>query len=61
MKIKKIIQVFLKFNYIHNFHHLMEAMRFFFSNFFYYNTSKQLEFIGVTFNCVILCFAIPTF
>jgi hypothetical protein len=29
MQMKKNVQVFLKFNYIHTFHHLMEDARFY--------------------------------
>jgi hypothetical protein len=58
---KKNCTFFLKFNYIHTVHHLMEGVEFFLSNFLYYNTWKQLEFAGIAFNYVILCFTIPTF
>jgi len=40
---------------------MMEGVRFFLSKFFYCNILKQLKFIGVVFDCVILCFATPTF
>jgi hypothetical protein len=61
MQIKKIVQVFLKFYYIHTFHQMMEGAGFFLSKLFYYNTYRQLKCAGVVYDCVTLCFVIHAF
>jgi hypothetical protein len=60
MQIKNCTRFFWS-NYIRNFHHLMKVSGFFLSKCFYCNTWRQSEFARVTYDYVILCFAIPAF